>query len=203
MPVSKGESIDLDRTRGKVVKAATELFYRDGTHAGINELTERAGISKLTLYRHFGSKEGLLEEVLRQRSDRVVSWLKAAADTPADPVDRVLAVFDALRGWYAEQGFRGCAIVNAATESPSRSTREVARMHLGRHLELLTALARDTGVADPDLTGRQLLILLEGATVVAALTGEPHAADDARRVAETLLARRPEVHPGENLRGTS
>ena len=72
MPVSKGESIDLERTRGKVLKAATELFYRDGTHAGINELTERAGISKLTLYRHFGSKEGLLEEVLRQRSDRVV-----------------------------------------------------------------------------------------------------------------------------------
>ena len=62
-------------------------------------------------------------------------------------------------------------------------------MHLGRHRELLTALARDTGVADPELTGRQLLILLEGATVVAALAGDPHAADDARRVAEALLTR--------------
>ena len=61
-------------------------------------------------------------------------------------------------------------------------------MHLGRHLELLTALARDTGTADPELTGRQLLILLEGATVVAALGGDPHAADDARAVAKTLLA---------------
>ena len=129
-----------------------------------------------------------MEEVLRQRSDRVVGWLKAAADTPEDPVDRVLAVFDALRGWYAEQGFRGCAIVNAATESPSQSTREVARMHLGRHLELLTALAHDTGVVDPGGTGRQLLILLEGATVVAALTGDPHAADDACAVAKALLA---------------
>ena len=127
MPVSKGESIDLERTRGKVLQAATELFYRDGTHAGINELTERAGISKLTLYRHFGSKEGLLEEVLRQRSDRVVAWLKAAAEAPEDPVERVLAVFDALRGWYAEQGFRGCAIVNAATESPGTPRRARSR----------------------------------------------------------------------------
>ena len=91
--------------------------------------------------------------MLRQRSDRVVAWLKATAETPDDPVERVLAVFDALRGWYAEQGFRGCAIVNAATESPTTATREVARMHLGRHRELLTALARDTGAADPELDG--------------------------------------------------
>jgi AcrR family transcriptional regulator len=187
MPVSKGESIDLERTRAKVLQAATELFYRDGTHAGINELTERAGISKLTLYRHFGNKDGLLEEVLRQRSDRVVAWLKAAAETPEDPVERVLAVFDALRTWYAEQGFRGCAIVNAATESPSAATREVARTHLGRHRELLTALAGDAGAADPEATGRKLLILLEGATVVAALTSDPDAATDARALAETLL----------------
>lgn len=187
MPVSKGETIDVERTKAKVVQAATELFYRDGTHAGVNELIERAGISKLTLYRHFGNKERLLEEVLRQRSDRVVAWLKAAADVPEDPVERVLAVFDALQGWYAEQGFRGCAIVNAATESPTAPVRELARAHLARHRELLTALAADTATPDPELAGRQLLILLEGATVVAALGGDPGAAGDARRLAARLL----------------
>ena len=60
-------------------------------------------------------------------------------------------------------------------------------MHLGRHRELLTALARDTGTPDPELAGRQLLILLEGATVVAALGGDPDSASDARALAETLL----------------
>ncbi len=60
-------------------------------------------------------------------------------------------------------------------------------MHLGRHRELLTALARDTSAPDPELAGRQLLILLEGATVVAALTGDLDAAADARRLAEALL----------------
>ena len=187
MPVAKGETIDVERTRAKVLQAATELVYRDGTHAGVNELAERAGVSKLSLYRHFGSKDGLIEAVLRQRSDRVVAWLKAAADVPDDPVERVLAVFDALRGWYAEQGFRGCAIVNAATESPEGPARDVARTHLARHRELLTALAADTATAEPDLAGRQLLILLEGATVVAALTGDADAAADARRLAESML----------------
>jgi AcrR family transcriptional regulator len=190
VPVAKGETIDLDRTRGKLLRAATELFYREGTGAGVNELAQRAGVSKLTLYRHFGSKERLLEEVLRQRSDRVVAWLRDAADAPSDPVDRVLAVFDALRGWYAEQHFRGCAIVNAATENPAPDgpARRVARDHLGRHRELLGALAADTDAPDPQLAGRQLLILLEGATVVAALTGDLDAATDARRLARDLLA---------------
>jgi AcrR family transcriptional regulator len=190
MPVAKGETIDTDRTRGKLLRAATEAFYRHGTSAGVNELAERAGVSKVSLYRHFGSKDGLIEAVLRQRSDRVVAWLREAADAPTDPVERVLAVFDALRAWYAERDFRGCAIVNAAAESPAPDSpaRRVASEHLGRHRELLTTLAADTRVSDPALAGRQLLILLEGATVVAALTGDPGAATDARRLARALLS---------------
>jgi AcrR family transcriptional regulator len=189
MPVARGETIDVERTREKLLRAAAEVFYRQGTSAGVNELAERAGVSKVSLYRHFGSKDELIEAVLRRRSDHVVAWLREAADAPSDPVDRVLAVFDALRGWYAEQGFRGCAIVNAAAESPT--ARRVARDHLGRHRELLTALVADTATPDPALAGRQLLILLEGATVVAALAGDLDAAGDARRLAETILTQRP------------
>lgn len=188
MPVAKGETIDLDRTRAKLIQAAAELFYADTTTVGVNDIVQRAGVSKLSLYRHFGSKDGLLEAVLRQRSDRVVAWLRAAATSPDDPTERVLAVFDALRGWYAERGFRGCAMVNAATESPASPAPALARAHLARHRELLTALARDAGASDPERAGRQLLILLEGATVVAALTGEPGAADDARALARAALS---------------
>jgi AcrR family transcriptional regulator len=189
VPVAKGETIDTGRTRGKLVRAATELFYRDGTTVGVDQLAQRAAVSKLTIYRHFGSKEGLLEEVLRQRSDRVIAWLRAATDARDDPAERLLAVFDALFGWYSERRFRGCAIVNAATQSPAldASARQIAPEHLARLRELLTALAADAGVDDPELAGRQLLILLEGATVVAALTGRPEAAIDARALARALL----------------
>jgi AcrR family transcriptional regulator len=190
MPVARGETIDVGRTRGKLVRAAAELFYRDGTAVGVDDLAARAGVSKVSIYRHFGSKDGLLEAVLRERSSAVVAWLRTAADAPSDPVERVLAVFDALRGWYGEQGFRGCGIVNAAAENPAPDgpARRVAREHLARHRELLTALAADAGAADPQLAGRQLLILLEGATVVAAVTGDPDAAADARRLAQAIVA---------------
>jgi AcrR family transcriptional regulator len=189
VPVAKGETIDLGRTRGKLLRAAAELFYRDGTTVGVEEIARRAGVSKLTIYRHFGSKDGLLDEVLRQRSDQVLAWLQAATDRPTDPVERLLAVFDALRGWYTEARFRGCAIVNAATQSPAPRSpaRQVAPKHLRRLLDLLTTLAADAGATEPALAGRQLLILLEGATVIAALTGDTHAATDARELARTVL----------------
>lgn len=189
MPVAKGETIDTGRTRGKLVRAATELFYSEGITVGVDELARRAAVSKLTIYRHFGSKEGLLEEVLRQRSDRVIAWLRAATEAPDEPAERLLAVFDALHGWYSERRFRGCAIVNAATQSaaPHAGARQVAPEHLTRLRDLLTALAADAGVDDPELAGRQLLILLEGATVVAALTGSADAAIDAGALARALL----------------
>jgi hypothetical protein len=97
-------------------------------------------------------------------------------------------VFDALRAWYAEPGFKGCAIVGAATQLPHDGpARDVARAHLARHRELLTQLAADAGAPDPETTGRRLLILLEGATVVAALTQDPSAGDDARALAAQLV----------------
>lgn len=189
MPVAPGETIDVERTRAKLVRGATELFYRDGVAVSVEEIARRAATSKLTVYRHFGDKEGLLEEVLRQRSDRVVDWLSAAADRPTDPLDQLVAVFDALHGWYAEHQFRGCAIVNAATQAPVQagSARRIAGEHLARLRALLTRLAAQAGAPDADLAGRQLLILLEGATVVAAITRERGAALDARALVGSVV----------------
>jgi len=189
VPVAPGETIDVERTRAKLVRGATELFYRDGVAVSVEEIARRAATSKLTVYRHFGDKEGLLEEVLRQRSDRVVDWLSAAADRPTDPLDQLVAVFDALHGWYAEHQFRGCAIVNAATQAPVQagSARRIAGEHLARLRALLTRLAAQAGAPDADLAGRQLLILLEGATVVAAITRERGAALDARALVGSVV----------------
>lgn len=187
MPVAKGETIDLERTRRKVLSAATEVFYREGTAVGVNEIAERAGVSKLTLYRHFGSKDGLLDEVLHARSDAVFAWLTSGLDNAADPVERVLAVFDALHRWHREAAFRGCAIVNAATQSPDGPAGRRAEVHLARYRALLTELADDAGAVDAERVARQLLILVEGATTVAAVGEDRYAGADARDAARTLL----------------
>jgi len=169
MPVAKGSTIDPERTRATILYAATQVLYERGLDGiGVAELCARLGVSKETLYRHFGTKDGLVQAMLEARSDRVVRWLTDAVEAAGDdPADQLTALFDALQGWYDEPTFRGCALLNAATQHHTDTVRTITTRHLGRYLELLTGIADRAGAADPHQLGRQLLILVEGATVVA------------------------------------
>ncbi|MEU1724567.1 TetR/AcrR family transcriptional regulator [Actinomadura sp. ATCC 39365] len=190
MPVAKGSTIDPARTRAAILSAATDLLYERGLDGiGVAGLCAGIGISKETLYRHFGTKEGLVEAVLRERSDRVARWLAGCAEAAGDdPGAQLAAVFDALRQWYDDPAFRGCALLNAAAQHHADPVRAITARHLDRYLELLTGIAERAGAADPGLLGRQLLMLVEGATVVAAHHDSAAAADHARQAALTLLS---------------
>lgn len=192
MPVAAGTPLDPAATRAKVLAAAGKLFYARGVHAvGVAEIARVAGASKLSLYRYFGSKEGLVAAVLTARSDRIHGWLTATVGRAAHttPRERVLAVFDALCQWYTEAGFRGCAIVNAATDTRGDpgDTPLIARTHLGRYQQLFETELTAMGAEDPVSLARQLLVLIEGATTIAAIERSPDAGRHARRAAQTLL----------------
>ncbi|WP_290050242.1 TetR/AcrR family transcriptional regulator [Amycolatopsis solani] len=195
MPVAKGSTIDPDRTRATILHAATGLLYERGLDGiGVTELCARLGVSKETLYRHFDTKDGLVQAVLEARSDRVMSWLTGAVTAAGDdPADQLTALFDALQGWYGEPAFRGCALLNAAAQPHTGTVRAITARHLGRYLELLTEIAGRAGAAHPHRLARQLLILVEGATVVADHHGPHGVGEDACEAALALLAaaRRP------------
>ncbi|MFG1709747.1 TetR/AcrR family transcriptional regulator [Nonomuraea sp. M3C6] len=190
MPVAKGSTIDPARTRATILEAATTVLYERGLDGiGVAELCTRVGVSKETLYRHFGTKEGLVDAMLRQRSERVTQWLTAAAEAAGDdPRDQLAAVFDALQQWYDDPAFRGCAMLNAAAQHHVETVRALTARHLDRYLELLAGIANRAGAADPQVLGRQLLMLVEGATVVAAHHDTVGAGEQARHAALTLLS---------------
>jgi AcrR family transcriptional regulator len=190
MPVARGSTIDPARTRATIVEAATAVLYERGLDGiGVAELCTRVGVSKETLYRHFGTKEGLVEAMLRQRSERVTQWLAAAVDAAGDdPRDQLAAVFDALQHWYDDPVFRGCAMLNAAAQHHVEPVRTITARHLDGYLELLTGIAERSGAADPQVLGRQLLMLVEGATVVAAHHDSAAAGEHARQAALILLS---------------
>jgi AcrR family transcriptional regulator len=169
VPVAKGTQLDPARTRDAILASATELLYQRGLDGiGIAELCAATGVSKETLYRHFGSKDGLVEAVLTARSDRVVTWLTDAAHAAGPrPAAQLAAIFDALGTWYAGAGFRGCAIVNAATQHHTAPARPAVARHLDRYLALLTGIATRAHAQQPHRLARQLLMLIEGATVLA------------------------------------
>lgn len=190
MPVPRGSTIDPGRTRAAIIEAATPVLYERGLDGiGVAELCARLGVSKETLYRHFGSKDGLVEAVLLARSERIATWLAGAVEAAGpDPADQVTAVFDALQRWYDGQVFRGCAMLNASAQHHDDAVRVITARHLDRYLELLSGIARRAGAADPHLVGRQLLMLVEGATVVADHHGAAGVGEHARRAALALLA---------------
>ncbi|RJO78006.1 TetR/AcrR family transcriptional regulator [Nocardia panacis] len=189
MPVRAGSALDPDATRARVLDVAARLFYERSLAAvGMREVATESNASQLTIYRYFGSKEGLAAAVVRERSDRTHAWLaEGLAEVPAGRA-RVLALFDMLNRWFTEGDYRGCPVLNYAADSRGGTTDLAAtRRHLERYRQLLEQLLTETGVPTPQTLARQLLLLIEGATVVSQVDGPGPAGVDARAAAETLL----------------
>ena len=168
--------------------AAGDLFQSRGFHAtGIDLILQEAGAAKASLYQHFGSKDALAAEVLRFKSRKVLAWLKGFADR--NPGKELEALFAAYAEWFEEDAFRGCLFSKAAQEYPDRShpAHKAAAAHTRKLFCYLDDLCRNRGA--PAGSAEHLLVLLEGATGVAAKTGAGRApADRALLAAQKLLA---------------
>jgi AcrR family transcriptional regulator len=101
--------------RERLVAAAHRLFYRDGIRAtGVDAVIAQARVTKVTFYRHFPSKDELVLAYLSLRHDLWMAWWRDALGRHARRGPR--AVVRALGEWFAEEGFRGCAFLNAVGE---------------------------------------------------------------------------------------
>lgn len=181
----------------RVVDAADQLFYARGIRAvGMDDVRNAAGVSLKRLYQLFPGKDSLVLAVLRQRHTMWTEGLTATVDSTEEPRERLLAVYDYLAEWFAEDGFRGCGFINAFGElgPTSPEVAAYAREHKQTFQKQLTALVADAGV-DVSLAP-QLAILAEGAQTTAAIEGSPDAAGHARRAAETLIDAAASSGPG-------
>ena len=177
--------------------AAHALFYEQGIVAsGVDTVVAAAGVSKPTLYAHFGSKSELVAAVLERRHARRVASLRAwVADSSDDPRERLLAVFDWLAEFYGRDGARGCAFLNAAAETPDSGApaREIIRRQKRWMRGYLAELAGDAGLADPQRVGSQLLLLIDGASSRVLVEDGPDEAAEvtaqARQAATVLIER--------------
>ncbi|WP_196250791.1 TetR/AcrR family transcriptional regulator [Cellulomonas sp. JZ18] len=182
-------------TRERILDAAERLFFRDGIAVtGVDAVAAAAGVAVVTLYKHAGSKDALLRDVLRRRLD---SWLvhwDAAVAAARSPRDRLLAVFDAVETFRAAAGpTQWCCFLATASERPlpadgeDDAVLELVRQDTRLVTERLVALAREAGHPDPRATASALLLLYNG-VLASLLRGEP--ADPvplAREAARTLL----------------
>jgi AcrR family transcriptional regulator len=178
--------------RDRLLAAAYDLFSRQGIRAvGIDAIIERSGVAKMTLYRHFKSKEDLVLAFLEQREALWSgAWLRAEVERRARaPRDRLRAIFDVFGDWFKLDSFEGCSFVNVLLENPDRESavhRATVR-HLERIREFVAELAAAAGITDPQAFARKWHILMKG-SIVAAAEGDADAAARAREIGELVLA---------------
>ncbi|RZQ62958.1 TetR/AcrR family transcriptional regulator [Amycolatopsis suaedae] len=173
----------------QVLDAAEELFYSRGIQAvGMDDIRTRSQVSLKRLYRLFASKDDLVAAYLDQRDTRWIGRLEAHVAAVREPKARILAVFDWLAEWFSEPDFQGCAFINSFGELGRISPRvaAVARGHKRRFRVFVTGLTEAAGL--PAETADQLVLLAEGAMVVAGMDPGPAPAHQARRAAEILIA---------------
>ncbi|MEN8174039.1 MAG: TetR/AcrR family transcriptional regulator, partial [Chloroflexota bacterium] len=104
--------------RERILRTAHSLFYRDGIRAtGIDRIIQEAGVAKVTLYRHFPSKNDLIKAYLEYRHQLWIMWFKDALSRYSKECDSVPdLLIAALREWFESDGYRGCAFINAVVE---------------------------------------------------------------------------------------
>jgi AcrR family transcriptional regulator len=180
--------------REKLIEAAYTLFCQHGiTAVGVDAIVEKAGTAKTTLYKLFGSKYGLVEEVLNKEGEAWRGWFIGAIQS-AGPSARVklAAIFPVLAQWFTDEHFYGCPFINAVGEHGKANDRlrALALQHKCEVLAYIRSLSAEAGAADPDSLTHEIALLIDGAIVAAMVTRDAAVAN----VADSALSRLLDSH---------
>jgi AcrR family transcriptional regulator len=180
-----------DDARERILGTAYELFTQHGLGGvGVDRIVAEAGVAKTTLYRHFGSKDGLAVAVLRRHQELwTQGWLESeVVGRAAAPGGSILAIFDALDEWFGQGDYEGCLFINTLLETRDQSSavRKAAIAAIENVYDTVRRLLEDVGVRDSDAMAHQIQILMRGC-IVAALEGRVDAVKHGRAAAQRLL----------------
>jgi AcrR family transcriptional regulator len=193
---SGAEALTIEKSerippRERLLAVASDLFYRHGIRAiGVETIAEAADTNKMTLYRHFPSKDELVAECLRQVArEGAQRWNRLEEAYPADPRAQIRAWLAEVAGILADKNHRGCALANAAIELPDRThpARRVVEEFKLAQRKHLADLCRSAGLKDPEMLADELYLLLEGARVTAQSIGADGLGARLIRMAEAMI----------------
>ena len=178
--------------RDQLIDTALDLFCRDGFHAtGIDKILAKSGVAKMTMYKHFKSKDELILATLHRRDETFRNdFMREVERRGKTPGQRLLAIFDVMGNWICGRGFAGCTFINASAEyaDPENPIHAAAAEHKRLVFGYVLGLATEAGAKDAEALAQGLMLLAEGAIVMAQVSGHTEAAAQAKKTAEILLA---------------
>jgi len=181
---------DRSRAQHRLEEVAYKLFCRKGINAvGTEELIVSSGVARMTLYRHYKSKDNLILSFLELREKRwTIGWLKDEATRRAtNSRARLLAIFDLFDEWFQTKDFRGCEFINVMIESKyGGRTHRAAAQKLTNIRSVLKNWAMEASLADTERFAVAWHILMKGA-IITAQEGVKGAAIEAKRTAALVL----------------
>ena len=178
------------QARERILDTAYELFSRRGVRdVGVDEVIASAGVAKATLYRHFPSKDDLVLAFLERREQRWThEWLETEAKRRgATPEEQLLAIFDVFGEWFRRDDFEACAFINVLLEmGTDHSAGKACVGHLEHIRAIVSGLAEEAGLDDPESFARSCHILMKG-SIVSAAEGDVEAAQRGQSMARCLI----------------
>jgi AcrR family transcriptional regulator len=172
-PLSGGSDGAIS-ARERILNAAAQLFYRDGfVGVGVDTIIAESGVAKMTLYRHFRSKDDLIVAYLERADEQFWVWFDESLGR-GNRREQLLHLFESLGDFaMSPQCFGGCMFQHAAADFPDPDHRahRVALEHKAAVLARLHDLGQQAGASDPRGLAAQLLLLMDGAFVAARMFG--------------------------------
>ncbi|MGJ7502803.1 TetR/AcrR family transcriptional regulator [Variovorax sp. ZT5P49] len=186
--------------RERILLTAHDLFYADGIRAtGIDRVIAASGVTKVTFYRHFPSKDDLVRAFLDHRHGLWMSWFvdalgRLGAQQRIGDAQALLVLADAMAEWFANPVFRGCAFINSVVEVGSSVTgaSDIAREHKREMVEVIAGLLPESLEGPQRMAIAQAAALGVDGAIVKAQMGSAalarEAVDDLRCLLQALAA---------------
>lgn len=176
--------------KDKVFQTASRMFYQYGYRAiGVDTLAAESGIGKMTLYRHYPTKDDLIVAYLKDSDD--LFWSKFEELTKDAPTarEKLLAFFKGLQDYVQSPACYGCPFLNVATEYPESNYagHQVALEHKQAVRVKFRQLAKGTGAKKPDVLADQLFLLMDGAYMASRMFGAKNPAAHLAEAARILI----------------
>ena len=146
------QKVRTQTSKEKIIKTATDLFYRQGYHkTGINQIIKESGVAKATFYSNFKSKEDLCIAYLRELDRLDTDAIKNMIITMKDPYRKYMAIIKGVKEYIEESDFRGCAFGNISVEitEPTHPIRKEVKLHEDRFRSILNDVIKDLKESGP------------------------------------------------------
>lgn len=177
--------------RNELVEKSLTIFYKNGFHAtGMDMLASQTGISKTSMYKYFETKEDLILATLKLRDEKFLDWFfNRLEQLTTSPQEQLLAMFDVVGEWCSQPDFANCMFIKASSEyqNPDHPIHKQAADHKRQKLAKITEIAKQAKLKNAEKIARQLLLLIEGATVSAHIGHTKDPAVDAKIAARKVI----------------